>query len=75
MYHNCKNIDSGSGWDELLVVKLAKQWPTLRQQLRELAKICIIRWFTNEADTIYEIHAFCDASESAYGAVIPSSRN
>ncbi|KRY46994.1 hypothetical protein T03_8777 [Trichinella britovi] len=62
----------GTSWDEPLPHDVMKQWRRWKQELPDLSKICLPRALVPVAlgqVTRLEIHAFCDASEKAYGAV------
>lgn len=61
---------SGVNWDEILSPHLQSIWSKFEEELHELQKIRISRWFgMPELDPI-QLHGFCDASEAAYAAVI-----
>lgn len=61
----------GLNWDEALPDNVASQWSAYRNELSTIERIKVPRWLgTNAAGTNTELHAFCDASEVAYAAVI-----
>lgn len=51
-------------------VPVMDQWEEIRVSLNCLDNIIIPRWNTFSTLHSTEIHAFCDASQSAYGAVV-----
>lgn len=58
-------------WDQRLEPDLREQWLDYRASLIELEKIVIPRWIGRANDCRrMELHAFSDASEAAYAAVI-----
>ncbi|KRZ88518.1 hypothetical protein T08_9134 [Trichinella sp. T8] len=62
----------GTSWDEPLPHDVMEQWRRWKQELPHLSKIRLPRALIPVAlgqVTRLEIHAFCDASEKAYGAV------
>ncbi|KRZ56324.1 hypothetical protein T02_10589 [Trichinella nativa] len=62
----------GTSWDEPLPHDVMEQWRRWKQELPDLSKIRLPRALVPVAlgqVTRLEIHAFCDASEKAYGAV------
>ncbi|KAJ0169552.1 hypothetical protein K1T71_014737 [Dendrolimus kikuchii] len=62
---------TGLGWDEILPDTLISEWETYRSELQQLTKIQIPRWLKlTSNDKIIELHGFCDASSSAYAAVV-----
>lgn len=61
-------------WDEpLLPQELPDAWNKWAGELQVLPSICLPRCYTPEeldgANITHEVHVFCDASETAYGAV------
>lgn len=58
-------------WDEELPIQLSKEWTHFEDNLHHLQSIEISRWLPNY-DDIIEFHGFCDASTTAYAAVIYS---
>ncbi|XP_045460347.1 uncharacterized protein LOC123670826 [Harmonia axyridis] len=63
---------SGQDWDVTLPEEIRKEWAKLTQELPTLREICIPRWIQHKKGSKMEIHAFCDASLKAYGAVVYS---
>lgn len=62
---------SGIGWDEELPSDLLKEWQVYRNSLRHVSEFKIPRWVqTRDEDNLLELHGFCDASVSAYAAVV-----
>jgi hypothetical protein len=59
----------GVEWDELLPDDLGTRWRTWVTLLPHLLDIHIPRWTGTTRKDNYQIHVFCDASES-YGAVL-----
>ncbi|CAL8119444.1 unnamed protein product [Orchesella dallaii] len=59
-------------WDEKLPNALCKEWRMYIEQLNDIDKIHIPRWIQSddESVTFTQLHAFSDASERAYGAVV-----
>jgi len=60
----------GVGWDELLPDDLGTRWSNWLKLLPDLLDIHIPRWVGTTGEGNGQIHVFCDASESAYGAVL-----
>ena len=62
-----KKID----WDETIPHQLLAQWNAWKQDLENITKISLNRWFGfhKENDNDVELHVFCDGSTIAYGAV------
>ena len=62
-----KKID----WDETIPHQLLAQWNAQKQDLENITKILLNRWFGfhKENDNDVELHVFCDGSTIAYGAV------
>ena len=58
-------------WDQELPVELKREFWKWVDQLHEIARVSIPRWYASGLGTIKkeELHVFCDASEKAYGAV------
>ena len=58
-------------WDESVPLEVHSKWMTYQCQLQQLTDLKITRRITEftEYDTI-QLHGFCDASQSAYGACI-----
>ncbi|XP_072948468.1 uncharacterized protein [Epargyreus clarus] len=58
-------------WDDVVPDNLLKEWVTYREEQPMLEKIRIPRWVgTTATDVHYELHGFCDASKTAYAAVV-----
>lgn len=55
-------------WDDFLPENLRKQWLSFVEKLPELNKIRIPRQVCFSQSENVELHAFCDSSQSAYGA-------
>lgn len=61
----------GVDWDEAVPLSVSAQWTSYRNDLPNIERIKVPRWLgTNAAGTRSQLHAFCDASEAAYAAVI-----
>ncbi|KAJ0169299.1 hypothetical protein K1T71_015183 [Dendrolimus kikuchii] len=61
---------SGLSWDNELTGDLLNEWSKYREDLVNLKKIMVPRWLRYTKDSQTELHAFADASQSAYGAVV-----
>lgn len=62
---------TGIKWDENLPQENLDEWMQFRMELEELEHFVIPRWNSmRNSDISHEIHAFCDASNDAYAAVI-----
>lgn len=59
-------------WDEPLRDDVKREWSEFANQLSSLEKITFPRWIgtTSIKNSMSELHAFCDASEKAYAAVV-----
>ncbi|XP_027849396.2 uncharacterized protein LOC114128975 [Aphis gossypii] len=55
------------GWDDDLPVVAKDAWTRYHDELPFIASVCVARRITVE-DANYELHGFCDSSESAYAA-------
>ena len=61
---------TGVEWDELLSDDLATLWRTWVTLLPHLLHIHIARWTGTTRKDSYQIHVFCDASESIRGRAV-----
>ncbi|XP_073950941.1 uncharacterized protein [Choristoneura fumiferana] len=62
---------AGIDWDDELPPPLLEEWTEYRENLSELTKFRLKRWVWCSSDaTLVELHGFCDASNSAYAAVV-----
>lgn len=61
---------SGVGWDDEIPESIAAHWREFSNTLHSLDELEIPRWLGTNKTEPFEIHAFCDASESAYAACI-----
>ncbi|XP_066157659.1 uncharacterized protein [Euwallacea fornicatus] len=61
-----KEID----WDERLPPDVSVPWHTFIQEVPEINRIAVPRFVSSVDSSVFEIHAFSDASEKAYGAAI-----
>lgn len=62
---------TGVGWDDEAPTEIIKEWCTYREELLSLSDIKIPRWAKTRANDIKrELHGFCDASKTAYAAVV-----
>ena len=64
--------EHGSGWDEPVPSKVETAWNRWRSELPNLRDHLIPQYYfkNNEAVRSCKLHSFCDASESAYTAVV-----
>ncbi|WP_253302631.1 DUF1759 domain-containing protein [Wolbachia endosymbiont of Psylliodes chrysocephala] len=60
----------GIKWDDPLPDELRRWWNAFLNQLREVRRITISRQVLCDEPQLIQMHGFCDASESAYGACI-----
>jgi hypothetical protein len=60
----------GVGWDEPVTAEIAEQWKAYYYSLAKLSELRIPRWLGISPAGNTQLHVFCDASTSAYGAVI-----
>lgn len=61
----------GLDWDDKLPEATVTEWEQYRKLLPEVEKIDIPRWLGNDVNCgAIELHGFCDASITAYAAVI-----
>lgn len=58
------------GWDDPLLSRVSQRWLIIREDLTNLCRISIPRWFNTWSDTSVEIHGFADASQLAMAAVV-----
>ncbi|XP_059050688.1 uncharacterized protein LOC131845624 [Achroia grisella] len=61
---------SGLPWDNELTEDLLTEWLIYREELINLEEILIPRWLQYTHNCKTELHAFADASQSAYAAVV-----
>ena len=61
------------GWDEIIPDDLKTEWLKILPELQRASKLEFPRNIMVSSDTI--LHAFCDASNAAYGAVIYATNN
>ncbi|XP_078051341.1 uncharacterized protein LOC144477492, partial [Augochlora pura] len=61
---------SNLGWDDVLPSDIQTLWNTYREQLTKLNEFSIGREILIKNYTDVQLHGFCDASETAYGACI-----
>ncbi|GBN04673.1 hypothetical protein AVEN_31096-1 [Araneus ventricosus] len=64
---------TGIDWDKPIPVESQSKWIKWHEQLMELPKVQIPRWyFCTDAETSHEweLHCFNDSSQSAYGSVV-----
>ncbi|XP_054713685.1 uncharacterized protein LOC129223143 [Uloborus diversus] len=59
-----------SNWDESLPKDVMQEWTSFLAQLRQVDQISVKRPVIADNTYAFEIHAFSDASQRAYGAVI-----
>ena len=64
--------EHGTGWDEVVPSKVEIAWNRWRRELPALRDHLIPRYYFKNDDVVKscELHGFCDASESAYAAVV-----
>lgn len=60
----------GIGWDESLPLDLITLWEQFCNDMRFVNEIAVPRYALNSQCINIELHCFCDASETAYGACI-----
>jgi hypothetical protein len=60
------------GWDEILTGKLLEKWQLLLHEFKDCQPVRISRCYTQALDGVesYQLCGFCDASNTAYAAVI-----
>lgn len=61
---------SGLGWDEHLPQELLQEWLNFRSSLAVLRQIKVPRWLNATSSSRMELHAFADASRSAFAAAV-----
>lgn len=57
-------------WDDKLPMEIKNNWEKIKNELPMIEGIEIPRWLRTCESTTIQLHGFCDASESAYAAVI-----
>lgn len=61
----------GLGWDDPLPSAIHSRWMQYARELPMLSKISVERYvLVDKPDYSFEFHAFCDASQTGYAAVI-----
>ncbi|XP_063893017.1 uncharacterized protein LOC126056575 [Helicoverpa armigera] len=58
------------GWDDHIPEEISKAWDKFSESLSALMAIKIPRHVLCDEPTSIELHSFCDASQSAYGACV-----
>lgn len=58
---------SDCGWDSHVPSELAKEYRSFVSELPHLERVSIPRWIGTTSHSTKELHAFCDASNVAYG--------
>ncbi|GJQ83979.1 hypothetical protein Trydic_g5713 [Trypoxylus dichotomus] len=58
------------GWDEAIPFQLSRIWKTFLQELPSLNNLKIPRKVSDQSACLIQLHGFCDASNSAYGACV-----
>lgn len=61
---------SGLEWDEQLTEDLRNKWLQFRSELVTVKRCVIPRWLNTTNDCHIELHAFADASRTAYAAAV-----
>lgn len=64
----CLDLD----WDDKLPVDILEKWSLIRDDLQHVSVIQIPRSLAHSLSQPIELHGFCDASNSAYAAVVYS---
>lgn len=59
-----------SDWDDPITGKVKREWELFNEDLINIQKITINRWFGIKPKQTIQLHGFCDASTKGYGAVI-----
>lgn len=57
-------------WDDEVPHSIKKEWVDFYSNLSLLSSFKLKRWLKTDAKSKIQIHAFCDASEKAYGTAI-----
>ncbi|GJQ87162.1 hypothetical protein Trydic_g8746 [Trypoxylus dichotomus] len=58
------------GWDEAIPFQLSRIWKTFLQELPSLNNLKIPRKVFDQSACLIQLHGFCDAFNSAYGACV-----
>lgn len=58
------------GWDDNIPEEISKAWDKFSESLSALMAIKVPRHVLCDEPTSIELHSFCDASQSAYGACV-----
>lgn len=62
---------TGIDWDDELPEELLKEWLTYQSELKNISEVRIPRWLEAKSDdSCMELQGFCDASITAYAAVV-----
>ena len=64
-------MEKKSDWDDSIPHQLLAQWNVWKQDLENITKILLNRWFgfLKENNNDVDLHVFCDTSTIVYGAV------
>lgn len=57
-------------WDEELSPSIQERWQMYNDELKLVKDIVVKRWLGSTKSSSIQLHGFCDASETGYGAVI-----
>lgn len=57
-------------WDDILPIELGEKWIKFKTDLAHLDEFVVPRHIKATGDNTFELHGFCDVSQSAYGACI-----
>lgn len=57
-------------WDDQLPPQLTERWLSIREELKDLAKLTVPRWLNTWSTSKIELHGFSDASQFAMAAVV-----
>ncbi|XP_075157800.1 uncharacterized protein LOC142231065 [Haematobia irritans] len=60
----------GVDWDSKVPVDIEKEWMKYRSSLGKFVYVQIPRWIQTSPSSHVELHCFCDASTTAYAAVV-----